>query len=67
MPLKHGARSSLPLVSSFSKRGMVSATIPAIAKTPGVIWSVNSPDYYLLLIDQRSWSLDQFESFLTNA
>jgi AcrR family transcriptional regulator len=38
-----------------------------IEQAADIIWSMNAPDYYLLLVDQRGWTPDQFESFLTDA
>jgi hypothetical protein len=32
-----------------------------------IIWSMNSPEFYLLLVEQRGWSPKQFEDWLTNA
>ena len=31
------------------------------------IWSMNSPEFFLLLVDQRGWSLDDFECWLADA
>ncbi len=38
-----------------------------IEQAADIIWSMNASEFYLLLIDQRGWSPDQFESFLTDA
>jgi AcrR family transcriptional regulator len=32
-----------------------------------IIWSMNSPEFFLLLVDQRGWSLDDFECWLADA
>lgn len=32
-----------------------------------VIWSMNSPDFYLLLVDQRGWSTSDFQNWLADA
>lgn len=32
-----------------------------------IIWSMNAPDYYLLLVQERGWSPDEFEAFLVDA
>jgi AcrR family transcriptional regulator len=32
-----------------------------------VIWSMNSPEFYLLLVEQRGWSPDAFERWLGDA
>lgn len=32
-----------------------------------VLWSMNSPDFYLLLVGQRGWSSEEFGSWLGDA
>ena len=32
-----------------------------------IIWSMNAPDYYLLLVQERGWSPDEFGAFLADA
>jgi AcrR family transcriptional regulator len=32
-----------------------------------VIWAMNSPEFYLLLVEQRGWSLEKFEKWLAEA
>lgn len=32
-----------------------------------IIWAMNSPEFYLLLVEQRGWSPQAFESWLTDA
>jgi hypothetical protein len=32
-----------------------------------VLWSMNSPDFYLLLVGQRGWSGEEFGSWLGDA
>jgi AcrR family transcriptional regulator len=32
-----------------------------------IIWSMNSPEFYLLLVEQRGWSPQAFESWLEDA
>lgn len=32
-----------------------------------IIWSMNSPEFYLLLVEQRGWSPQTFESWLADA
>jgi hypothetical protein len=29
-----------------------------------IIWSMNAPEHYLLLLEQRGWSLEEFEGWL---
>jgi AcrR family transcriptional regulator len=50
------------LASTGSLR--VQLSIPAAAD---IIWSMNSPEYYLLLVEQRGWSIARFEQFLGEA
>lgn len=32
-----------------------------------IIWSMNAPEYYLLLVGQRGWSSEQFAAYLKDA
>ncbi len=32
-----------------------------------IIWSMNSPEFYLLLVEQRGWSIQRFEQWLGDA
>jgi AcrR family transcriptional regulator len=32
-----------------------------------ILWSMNSPEYYSLLVEQRQWSVQQFEAWLAQA
>jgi AcrR family transcriptional regulator len=32
-----------------------------------VVWSMNSPEFYLLLVEQRGWSPEQFQAWLADA
>ena len=32
-----------------------------------IVWSMNSPEYYILLVQQRGWSDEQFENWLVDA
>jgi AcrR family transcriptional regulator len=36
-------------------------------KAADIIWSMNSPEFYLLLVEQRCWSLEEYESWLGEA
>jgi AcrR family transcriptional regulator len=35
-----------------------------IATAADIIWSMNSPEFYLLLVEQRGWSAKEFEEWL---
>jgi AcrR family transcriptional regulator len=39
----------------------------SVAKAADIIWSMNSPEFYLLLVEQRGWSPQEFERWLANA
>jgi AcrR family transcriptional regulator len=39
----------------------------SIAKVSDIIWSLNSPEFYLLLVGERGWSPEDFEHWLTDA
>lgn len=39
----------------------------SVARAADIIWSMNSPEFYLLLVEQRGWSPKEFESWLANA
>jgi AcrR family transcriptional regulator len=36
----------------------------SIAKTADIIWSMNSPEFYLLLVEERGWRPKDFEQWL---
>lgn len=36
----------------------------SIAKAADIIWSMNSPEFYLLLVEQRGWPAKDFEEWL---
>jgi hypothetical protein len=38
-----------------------------IDRVADILWSMNSPEYYLLLVEQRGWSLEEFEHWLADA
>ncbi len=38
-----------------------------IEEIADVIWSTNGPEYYTLLVQERGWSPDRFESWLADA
>jgi AcrR family transcriptional regulator len=39
----------------------------SVARAADVIWSMNSPEFYLLLVEQRRWSPEEFERWLADA
>jgi AcrR family transcriptional regulator len=39
----------------------------SVAKAADIIWTMNSPEFYLLLVEQRGWSSQEFENWLADA
>jgi hypothetical protein len=39
----------------------------SVDRTADIIWSMNSPEFYLLLVEQRGWSPSEFERWLGDA
>jgi AcrR family transcriptional regulator len=39
----------------------------SIADAADILWSMNAPEYYLLLVQQRGWRIEQFERWLSDA
>ena len=39
----------------------------SVEKAADIIWSMNSPEFYLLLVEQRGWSSKEFEHWLAEA
>lgn len=39
----------------------------SVDKAADIIWSMNSPEFYLLLVQERSWSPEDFEQWLSDA
>jgi AcrR family transcriptional regulator len=39
----------------------------SVAKAADVIWTMNSPEFYLLLVQERGWSPQEFEDWLVDA
>ncbi|MEO8372693.1 MAG: helix-turn-helix domain-containing protein [Candidatus Solibacter sp.] len=37
------------------------------SKAADIIWSMNSPEFYLLLVEQRRWSVEEYEIWLGDA
>jgi hypothetical protein len=38
----------------------------SVDRVADVIWSLNSPEFFLLLVDERGWSADEFERWLAD-
>jgi len=39
----------------------------SVPRAADIIWSMNSPEFYLLLVEQRGWSPGEFEEWLVDA
>jgi hypothetical protein len=39
----------------------------SLAQIADIIWSMNAPEYFLLLVEQRGWSPVEFETWLADA
>jgi hypothetical protein len=39
----------------------------SVAEVADVLWSMNSPEFYLLLVDQRGWDPDRYQQWLADA
>jgi hypothetical protein len=39
----------------------------SVEKTADIIWSMNSPEFYLLLVEERGWSSKEFGDWLADA
>jgi AcrR family transcriptional regulator len=39
----------------------------SVARAADVIWSMNAPEFYLLLVEERGWSPKEFEDWLVDA
>lgn len=39
----------------------------SVAKAADMIWTMNSPEFYLLLVEERGWSPKEFEDWLVDA
>ena len=54
------------LAQNLAATGRLRRDLP-IAKIADIIWSLNSPEYYLLLVEERGWSVEAFERWLADA
>jgi hypothetical protein len=39
----------------------------SVAEAADVLWSMNSPEFYLMLVDQRGWDPDHYQQWLADA
>jgi AcrR family transcriptional regulator len=54
------------LVKDLAATGRLRPDLSVI-KAADIIWSMNSPEFYLLLVEQRGWSPNEFERWLADA
>jgi AcrR family transcriptional regulator len=54
------------LVKDLASTGRLRAEL-SISDAADIIWSMNAPEFFLLLVEQRGWSLGRFERFLGEA
>jgi AcrR family transcriptional regulator len=52
--------------ASLHKTGQLRPGL-SIEKVADIVWSMNSSDYYLLLVKERGWSPEEFEGWLLEA
>jgi AcrR family transcriptional regulator len=39
----------------------------SVVRAADIIWSMNSPEFYILLVEQRGWSLKEYERWLADS
>ncbi len=39
----------------------------SVSKAADIVWSMNSPEFYALLVEQRGWSIEEYERWLGDA
>ena len=54
------------LAADLRAKGRLRSDLPD-DQVADVIWSMNSPEYWVLLVRERSWTADQFAQWLTDA
>lgn len=54
------------LAENLAATGRLRADL-SVSEVADIIWSMNSPEYYLLLVQQRGWSPEAFERWLGEA
>lgn len=54
------------MAKNLASTGRVRADLPE-STVADVLWTMNSPEFYLLLVEQRGWSSQEFGSWLADA
>ena len=60
------AANMLRFIEDLASTGELRTDRPA-AELADAVWSMNGPEYWVLLVDQRGWSPDQFAAWLSDA
>ncbi len=60
------AKNMLLFATDLKATGRVRSHL-SVAKVADIIWSMNSPEFYLLLVEARGWSPQEFEEWLVDA
>lgn len=60
------ARNMRLFAADLAATGRLRPNLP-VDKAADIIWSMNSPEFYLLLVEQRGWSPQEFEEWLADA
>ncbi|MDP9986392.1 TetR/AcrR family transcriptional regulator [Arthrobacter sp. FW306-05-C] len=60
------AANMLKFVEDLAATGELRTDRPA-AELADAVWSMNGPEYWVLLVDQRGWTPEQFAGWLTDA
>ena len=60
------ARNMRRLASDLVATGRVRSHL-SVAKVADIVWSMNAPEFYLLMVGERGWSPEQFEDWLADA
>ena len=54
------------LAKDLAATGRLRADL-SVTKVADIVWSMNSPEFYLLLVEQRGWSPAAYERWLGDA
>ena len=54
------------LAQDLAATGQVRRDLP-LSRVADIIWSMNAPEYFLLLVEQRGWTAEEFARWLADA
>lgn len=60
------AKNMRVFAADLAATGRLRPHLPA-TKVADIIWSMNAPEFYLLLVEERGWSPNEFEDWLVDA